>query len=185
MDMTNETNPLVASDEGDRKGLELGRAQGDALSRTLAHMTSDIAHDGGQVQSGEYLVAYAVEEAEGMYMPGDDGSLEWRAPTDENAHVEIAVRDAADGRLIPSLEIMATLIAPDGSEVGTHRLPLLWHPYLYHYGRNWKVPGDGTYKLKVSFKAPTFMRHDKKNGNRFASGCEVIFDEVRIKTGQD
>ncbi|MEM5473560.1 iron transporter [Hoeflea sp. AS60] len=179
------TNPLTASDEGDRKGLELGLAQGDALTRTLKHMTDEIAHDGGEVQVGEYLVAYAVEEAEGMYEPGPDGKLVWKEPDEENAHVEIAVRDAADGRLIPSLKIEATLTAPDGSDVGTHELPLLWHPYLYHYGRNWKVPGDGTYKLHVKFAAPTFMRHDKKNGNRFADGCEVTFANVKIKTGQD
>lgn len=185
MDIRNETNTLEASDEGDRKGLELGRAQGEALSRTLTHMTEEVAHDGGEVQVGEYLIAYAVEEAEGMYVPGEDGKLEWREPDGENAHVEVAVRDAADGRLIPSLKIEATLTAPDGSDVGTHELPLLWHPYLYHYGRNWKVPGDGTYRLRVKFAAPTFMRHDRKNGNRFADGCEVIFNEVRIKTGQD
>lgn len=31
------TSPLVPSDEGDEKGLELGRAQGEALTRTLRH----------------------------------------------------------------------------------------------------------------------------------------------------
>jgi hypothetical protein len=179
------TNTLTPSDEGDRMGLELGRAQGEALTRTLKHMTDEIAHDGGETQVGEYLIAYAVEEAEGMYEPGLDGKLEWVEPGEHNADVEIAVRDAADGRPIPSLKIMATLTAPDGSDAGTHELPLFWHPYLYHYGRNWKVPGDGVYKLHVKFDAPTFMRHDKKNGNRFAEGCEVTLDAVNIKTGQD
>ncbi len=75
----NGATPLVPSDEGDEKGLELGRAQGEALTRTLRHMTGEIAHDGREVQSGEYLVAYAVEEAEGMYVPDGDG-LEWSEP---------------------------------------------------------------------------------------------------------
>ena len=44
----------------------------------------------------------AVEEAEGMYVP-KDGALEWQEPGDRNAHVEVAVRDAAEGRLIPGL----------------------------------------------------------------------------------
>ena len=80
------------------------------------------------------------------------------------------MRDRADGRLIPGLDIDVTVIDKNGKEIGTHRHPLLWHPYLYHYGRNWVVPGDGTYSLRVRFPAPQFHRHDKKNGKRFAQG---------------
>ncbi len=175
---------LIASDEADEKGLELGRAQGEAVTRTLKHMTDEIAHDGREVRHGEYLVAYAVEEAEGMYMPGD-GGLEWQPPEDRNAHIEVAVRDPADGRLIPGLTVEATLTAPDGTDLGTHELPLLWHPYLYHYGRNWRVPGDGNYTLRVRFQPPAFPRHDEKNGRRFLESGDVTFENVKIKAGQD
>lgn len=181
---TGKVEPLVPSDEGDKKGLELARAQGEALTRTVKHMTDEVAHDGREVQHGEYLVAYAVEEAEGMYVPSNSG-LEWQPPKDENAHIEIAVRDAADGRLIPGLKVEVSLTAPDGNAVGTHEMPLLWHPYLYHYGRNWRVPGDGNYTLRVRFDPPPFPRHDKKNGRRFLEGGDVTFENVKIKTGQD
>ena len=70
-------------------------------------------------------------------------------------------------------------------EIGTHPLPLLWHPYLYHYGRNWRLPGDGTYSLRVRFKAPQFHRHDKKNGKRLAKDADVTFHNVRIETGRE
>ena len=180
----NGATPLVLSDEGDEKGLELGRAQGEALTRTLRHMTDEIAHDGREVQSGEYLVAYAVEEAEGMYVP-KNGELEWSEPSEENAHIEIAIRDAADGRLIPCLKVEATVIDANGNEIGTHEMPLLWHPYLYHYGRNWTLPADGSYTLRVRFDAPTFARHDEKNGKRFLKGAEVTFDNVKVERGQD
>lgn len=178
------STPLVPSDEGDKEGLELGRAQGEALTRTLRHMTDEIAHDGREVQAGEYLVAYAVEEAEGMWVP-KDGELEWIEPEEENVHIEIAVRDAADGRFIPGLQVEATVVDGDGNEIGTHDLPLLWHPYLYHYGRNWKLPADGAYTLKVRFDAPAFSRHDEKNGRRFLEGSEVTFDNIKVKRGQD
>lgn len=178
------TADLVPSDEADEKGLELGRAQGEALSRTLRHMTDEIAHDGGKMQVGEYLVAYAVEEAEGMYVP-KNGKLEWQPPEEENAHIEVAVCDAADGRLIPGLDVQATITGPDGEDHGTHPLPLLWHPYLYHYGRNWKLPGDGSYRLRVRFDPPSFPRHDERNGHRFVEGGDVTFEDVRVKAGQD
>ncbi len=181
---TNATTPLVPSDEGDEKGLELGRTQGEALTHTLRHMMEEVAHDGREVQSGEYLVAYAVEEAEGMYV-SKGHTLEWAKPDKENAHIEVAVRDAADGRFIPGLKVEVTVIDGDGNEMGPHELPLLWHPYLYHYGRNWTLPEDGRYTLKVRFDAPTFARHDEKNGYRFLEGAEVVFENVKVKRGQD
>lgn len=177
-------HPLVPSDEGDAEGLELGRAQGDAFGRTLEHMLTDIAHDGREVREGEYLVAYAVEEAEGMWMP-KDGDLEWVEPDEENCHVEVAVRDAADGRMIPGLKVQAAILDAEGRSIQSKTLPLLWHPYLYHYGANFTVPGSGTYRLRVQFDAPDFMRHDEKNGRRFLKGCEVVFEGVKVEAGQD
>jgi len=175
---------LTRSEEGDARGLALGRAQGEAFGRTLKHMIEDIADGGAEIESGDYLIGYAVEKAEGMYAPRN-GKLEWQEPKDENIHIEISVRDKADGRLIPGLDIDVTVIDKDGKEIGTHRHPLLWHPYLYHYGRNWVVPGDGTYCLRVRFEPPQFHRHDKKNGDRFAKGADVTFEDVALETGQD
>lgn len=37
----------------------------------------------------------------------------------------------------------------DGNAVGTYEMPCLCHPYPYHYGRNWRVPGGGNYSLLV------------------------------------
>lgn len=175
--------PMRPSDEAEEKTLQMAREQGKALERALKYMTGEEAHDGGEKPAGDYLVGYAVEEAEGMYEMRD-GTLEWKAPQEENVHVEVSVRDAADGRFIPALTVEATLVAADGTEVGTHRQPYLWHPWLYHYGRNWTVPGDGEYTLRVRIEAPNFPRHDKINGLRYRGEVEVEFTGVKIKTGQ-
>ena len=175
--------PMRPSDEANKEQLQLARAQGEALTRALEHMTGNEAHDGGEQAAGDYLVGYAVEEAEGMYLMRD-GALEWHNPDEENVHVEVSVRDRADGRFVPGLTVHATLIDGAGNEVGRHRQPYLWHPWLYHYGRNWKVPGDGTYTLRVHIAPPDFPRHDKINGRRFAEPVEVEFTGVSIETGQ-
>lgn len=175
--------PMRQSDEADREQLRLAREQGDALQRAIDEMTESEAHDGGEKRAGDYLIGYAVEEAEGLYRL-EDGELRWHEPEEENVHVEVAVRDGADGRFIPGLEVHATLVGSDGREVGTHRQPFLWHPWLYHYGRNWTVPTDGEYALKVRVETPDFPRHDKKNGKRFAEPVEVEFEGVNIKTGR-
>jgi uncharacterized protein involved in high-affinity Fe2+ transport len=55
---------------------------------------------------------------------------------------------------------------------------------IYHYGRNWRVPGDGRYRLRVRVDPPQFPRHDRINGRRFAEPVEVQFDDVEVRTGQ-
>ncbi len=170
------------SDESTRKQLALARAQGDAFGKAVEMMTQEEAH-GEQVETDDYLVGYAVEEAEGMYH-FRDGALEWQNPDDENAHIEIVVRDAHDGRFLPGLAVNVTVNDESGTVIGSHEQPFLWHPWLFHYGRNWKLPGDGTYKLAVHVEPPQYMRHDKVNGKRFAEAVDVEFEGVEIETGQ-
>lgn len=170
--------------EATAEQLDYARAQGEAYGRALEYMTGTVANDGGEQRAGDYLVGYAVEAAEGMY-EWVDGGLLWRDPGEENLHVEVAVRDAGDGRFVPGVRVVATLIDPDGDEVGTHEQPLLWHPMIYHYGRNWAVPSDGEYMLRVRVEPPTFMRHDEVNGRRFVEPVEVEFRNVKVERGRD
>ncbi|QPC81277.1 iron transporter [Phototrophicus methaneseepsis] len=177
------TPPMKKSDEAENNELDMARAQGDVYVSTLNHMAKDVADDGGEKRVGDYVIAYAVEKAEGMHHM-KSGNLEWREPDEENVHVEVSVRDGADNRFIPNLKVHVTLIDPDGKEMGTHEQPFVWHPWLYHYGRNWKVTQSGTYKMHVRVEAPDFPRHDEKNGKRYAEDVEVDFDSVKIETGQ-
>ena len=170
--------------EASERQLELARAQGKAYGNALFHMTEEVADDGAEQPAGEYLVGYAVEEAEGMYHWAD-GDLVWQEPGDDNVHIEVSVRDAGDGRFVPGVRVTVTVVDPSGSEVGTHEHALLWHPMLYHYGRNWRVPADGEYSLRVHVDPPTFMRHDEDNGNRYAEAVEVTFEGVDVETGRD
>lgn len=169
--------------EATHQQLDLAKEQGAAYRRALDHMARKVAGDGGTAEAGDYLIGYAIEEAEGMY-EWSDGELVWQEPGAANLHVEVAVCDRADGRFVPGVRVLATLIDPQGAEVGTHEQPLLWHPMIYHYGRNWTVPSDGTYRLKVRVEPATFMRHDEVNGKRFATAEEVIFEGVEVKRGQ-
>jgi len=173
------------SDEADRKQLQMARQEGDAYHRSLLYMAHDVADAGGEQQAGDYIVAFAQERAEGMYMLRKEGQLEWVEPADENCHLEISVSDAADGRFIPALDITATLVAADGKAIGPFAVPFLWHPGLYHYGRNVELPGDGRYTIRIRIAAPTFMRHDRINGRRYAETIEVAFKDVQLKTGRE
>jgi uncharacterized protein involved in high-affinity Fe2+ transport len=179
------TDTRQPSDEADAKQLDMARQEGEAYHRSLLYMANEVADAGGQQAVGDYIVAFAQERAEGMYMLRNEGELEWIEPEEENCHLEISVSDAADGRFIPALDIKATLVPEQGAPIGPFQVPFLWHPGLYHYGRNVTLPGDGRYTLRVVIAPPTFMRHDKINGRLYATAVAVEFKDVQIKTGRE
>ena len=183
MSTTLHRPPMRTSDEATEKQLEMAAQQGETYKAALTHMAEEVADVGATKRVGDYVVAFAAENAEGMYEM-HDGELTWHAPDEENVHIEITACDGADGRFVPGLTVYVTLTDEDGHEIGRHQQPFLWHPWLYHYGRNWKIPGDGAYTVDVEIKAPDFPRHDHENGNRFAHDVRVKFEKVQLKTGQ-
>lgn len=188
MSQSNTANPWPpsqASDEADQSQLEMAKAEGNAYQKSLDYMVNDVADVGGKKRAGDYLVGFAQERAEGMYQLQGEGQLEWAAAGDENCHLEVSVSDATDGRFIPYLTVWATLTPEAGEAVGPTEIPFVWHPGVYHYGKNLKVPGDGRYTLQLRIDPPTFMRHDKVNGERYAETAEVTFEGVQVKTGKE
>lgn len=173
---------MTPSNEATKEQLQMASEQGKTFTKALNHMINQEAH-GEEKQVDDYIIGYAVEHAEGMYQL-QGGELVWYEPREENAHIEISVRDAADGRFIPGLKVRLTVLDENEKEVGTHIQPFLWHPWLYHYGRNWIIPEDGNYTFHVYIEAPDFPRHDKTNGKRYATSPEVDFQNVKIETGQ-
>jgi uncharacterized protein involved in high-affinity Fe2+ transport len=181
--MTTEVHrpPAEPSNEAAADQLEVARAQGVAYRRALQAMDEE---SGAIAQTaGEYLVAFVQENAEGMYGL-DGGELVWHEADEEaNAHLEIAVADGADGRFVPGLDITLSLYE-GGTELFSTPMPFLWHPYLYHYGTNAKVPGRGPYDVKVHIAAPKYMRHDPVNGRRYAEPVEVSFSDRTFTPGR-
>lgn len=178
--------PEKPSDEADARQLALARREGEAYGEALEYMVSEVADTGGEQRGGDYVIAFAQERAEGMYRPGANDELAWEEPAaGENCHLEIAVRDAGDGRFVPYLTVRVMLTPAEGGQrVGPVVLPFLWHPGLYHYGANLAVAGDGEYSLHVRVEPPSFPRHDRTNGRRYAECVEVEFPRVRITTGR-
>lgn len=180
--MSNES-PKTTSEEVDERQLDLAREEGETYQQSLRYMAEEVAHTGGTTETGDYVVGFVQEQAEGLYQPRD-GGLEYVEPSAENCHLEVAVADAADGRFVPHLSVSATLTAEDGEEVGPVDVPFLWHPGLYHYGTNLTVPGDGTYDIRVQVEPASFGRHDRKNGDRYDEAVDVVFEDVDVTCGQ-
>jgi hypothetical protein len=166
-----------------REQLRLALDQGEAYQHALEAMIVKVADDGQEQRVQDYVVTYAVEPAEGVYELVDD-EWHWREPQNENIYLQISIRDASDHRFVPGLIVYATLTDSAGNIVGIRRQPFVWHPWLYHYGGNWRIPKDGQYTLKVRVEAPAFQRRDKKCGQRYLESAEVEFRRVNIDTGR-
>jgi len=175
---------LRTSKQAPATGLRFGSAQGCTNQQALRHMVECIAADGRQQIRDDYRIGYVIERAQGLYVL-EGGELHWSEPPPASVHLEVVVCDAADGRFIPGLEVVATLHTLAGESLGAYELPFVWHPWLFHYGRNWQVPCDGEYTLRIHIAAPSFMRHDKVNGKRFERAVDVEFSGVQIVTGRE
>jgi hypothetical protein len=171
--------PAEPSEEAGRVGLALARAQGAAYGLALKHMTDLVAAYGEAKPAGDYLVGLALEKAEGLHV-WTDGALLWQEPAGENLHVEIAVRDAADGRFVPGLTVHISIADAKGGQLVACELPFLWHPTLYHYGRNVQVSAEREITILTRISPPTFARHDKVNGCRYLSPVEASFGPIGL-----
>ncbi|MDG4833486.1 hypothetical protein O7627_29875 [Solwaraspora sp. WMMD1047] len=110
-----QTNPPMApSNEATSEQLDVARSQGNVYHQAMQAMAEEEGAHTAQVD--DYLVGFVHEEAEGMYALDGD-SLVWReADDDANAHLEVAVADAVDGRFVPGLDVHLEL-SRDGTPV--------------------------------------------------------------------
>jgi hypothetical protein len=116
--------------------LRLAREQGEAARKAAVYFAGKEGAEGREQPAGDYVVGCVAKPAEGFYYRRDS-RLEWRAPeASENAHIDVWVRDGADGRFVPGLTVLVTVFDGAGGEIGTHRHPFVWHPWIHHYGRN-------------------------------------------------
>ena len=171
---------------------ETDRSQADqaakaALQNTLGTMFKT-ANDGKDRPMGDWNVAYAVEYAEGWWCCDPPSQMSYTSQTESsaeaNAHVEVCPRDARTGRFLPGLAVRATVLDAKGKAHGTKPVPFMWHPWLYHYGENWRVPHNGAYSIRVHIDPPAYRRYGRAAGDVLATPVDTTFDDVKIKTGQ-
>jgi len=164
---------FVESEESTSEQIKIGKAQGDTVQKALDEMMK-IADQGSEVESGDYLIAYVIEDSEGLYT-FEDEELLWEEPEEENKHLEICIRDKFTKRFIPYLNVQITLTNKETEKITEKNLPFIWHPWLYHYGANIEIE-PGTYTLEIYAEAAEFSRHDEENGKIMTESIEAKFE---------
>ena len=167
--------------EDNEKKIKLAEDQGKAFSAALDYMKEMDNHAEKEVD--DYIISLASEEAEGTYQLEGD-KLKWNTPQEgKNTHLEIVVRDAKDKRFIPGLKIRGKVFDEDKNVIADTDFPLLWHPFLLHYGAFFHIPKSGKYTVEVQIPAPTFHRHDEIKGKRYEKDVKVEI-EIELETGR-
>lgn len=165
-----------------KKKEEVAREEGKAYEHALELMKSETVH--AETEAEDYIITLAAEKAEGMY-EFTDGKLEWRVPKGEmDQHIEVVVQDKEDKRFVPGLEVTCKLYQLDGNFVGEARQEFIWHPFLYHYGKNWDIPGAGKYMAQLTIRKPAWPRHDEMKGKRYAKDVTVDVGPIELKPGR-
>lgn len=161
--------------------IKLAEQQGSAFQEAVDYLKEIVAGYQEQVVD-DYIVTVCAEEAEGMYHL-EDGELTWEDPAEGlNAHLEIIIQDADDKRFIPQLDVVATLYSEDQEMEQEKQHPFLWHPYVFHYGANWKIPKEGNYSVEVKISAPRFHRHDVVKGKKYPRQVTLHFGNLKMET---
>jgi Fe2+ transport protein len=174
--------PFRESDEA--TSAQLGRAldEGKSARREVEWVEREEAVASGDMDAGEYIVTYLITPADDYYdLEAAQSNLPAHHTTVSpgSAHVAIVVRDAADGRMVQGLNVLATLRSESGDAKQTVMLPFGWHPILNRYGKNVVLPAS-PFTLSVRIAMPTYRRHDRINGDRFTSNVIARFTRVTV-----
>lgn len=156
-----------------------------ALEDTIKAMRAQ-ASSGAEQQVGGMIVTYAIEYAEAFWRFSPSGKFRYTIENEgsnaENAHLEIAPRDSRTGRYIPAATVTTETVGPDGGSP-KQDTPQLWHSWLYHFGKNVRVPKPGKYRLDVTVTPTPVAHYGRRTGDIWWNPVSVSFADAEIKTG--
>ncbi len=167
-----------------RDAIDLSRQEGTPVTSALAFESKNSPTHVSQRRVGDYTVSVVFERARGAWQL-QAGKLAYATPTSSIGavnHIEISIRDAATGRLLPGLNVRATILDSRKREIDTYAMPFMWHPWMSHYGLNVAVPGNGRYMIRVRAEAPAFRRYGSSALKAFNSAIDVEMRGLRFVT---
>ncbi len=181
----NNIGQIQLSDQME-KAQSISKAAGNAYVNTLQEMYKQ-ATDGKDTIAGDYFVAVADEYSEGYWLYDNKFryKMENEQSSETNAHIEVAVLDANTKRFMHNLHVTATIYDENEKKINSMMEHFMWHPWLYHYGDNWRVPSAGKkYHIHVHVDPPAYRRYGKIYGKQFTASEDIDFYNIEIKTGQ-
>lgn len=150
------------------------------VTQQYSTLEAEVAERGRSVTSGEWKVSYIVESAEPWFQ-GHAGHQQFRAPASaETHHIEIIPTETSTGRIVPDVPVNVQVVDEKGAVVDEQRLNFYYSTF-FHYANNFSVPADGSYTLRATLGAPTFLRHGEESEQpALTEGATVTFEDVEL-----
>jgi hypothetical protein len=142
-------SPQAASGASTQAQLLLAEQQGKADTAVLDWVLANSGPLVGDARAGEFRIAFTITPAEGWWDKAGDGTLAWHEAPDDNVHLRIFVLNLADGRIVPGLNLRATLTDANGNEQSVP-VDFGWYPLMNAYGGNFPLDADSVYTLRVT-----------------------------------
>lgn len=164
-------------------GAVLARSEGSASDRSLTELLRSAGVSGSQARSGDYRVTVLVQRPRGLWQVRG-GGLRYMDPDSSAgpaAHIDVVVQEAASGRFVQDLQLRATILDSRRRETGSYTLPMMWHPWMNHYGLTVPVPASGRYSIRVRAAAPAFRRYGSGAAKQFNRALDVTVHGVRLQ----
>lgn len=130
----------------------------------------------------DYLVAYFVEPAR-MLQYYDNGELVVERPQDKNAYIGIAVHHEGTLHFLSQLTVTVKVLDRFNKLIGEKKHFYHARPNLHNYGRNWALPGDGMYTLKVHIEVSEKQSREMAKYKISPGSVDIDFHNVMIHTG--
>jgi hypothetical protein len=154
------------------------------VAQQYATLEKEIKAEGGETRSGEWRIAYIVEPAEPWFEPKGSAQTFRKPAAGETHHIEIIPFEASTGRVVPNVPIKLEVLDAAGAVVDGNDLNFYYGEF-FHYANNFAVPKAGTYRLRATLGAPTFLRHgEEKDTPALKDGTTVTFDNVKLQPEQ-
>lgn len=154
------------------------------VAQQYATLQEEIAAHGAEQTSGDWNIGYIVEPAEPWYEMRDGKQVFRPVAPGETHHLEIVPREASTGRVVPNTPVRLEVLDAEGKVVQAKDLQPI-HGEFLHYSHNFAVPTAGTYRLRATVGAPTFLRHGHEGeAPALAEGTTVTFDNVSLEPSQ-
>lgn len=164
-------------DEASQRMLHLARLQGDAYIDALGYLREQVATASPERRAGGYWIGYIVQPADDERERDADRAASSAARG--IVRIGVTIRDAADGRFVPGLDVTVTITDAEGREVGSHDHPLTWDVVAHHYAHEWAVP-PGRAAMRVVISLPSADRQDDAHLGRFDACTAIEFSDVMI-----
>jgi len=130
---------------------------------------------------GQYFIGFIAENVEEIYAYRS-GTLSGTKKPADNYHLEVVLREAASGRIVPYAGLTMRLANQKTGQQINYNLVPMWATFL-HYAANAEV-GSGVWEVEVQIAAPA-LAYDRPADALSAAAAQFTFNTDKVSKPEE